>query len=241
MSPGVLAPGLIEGSGRPRGDHKLAEPCTSSTPLSSRMLVALLAFVVGFAVCVAVQRTRWVIFPNSGGPTALLAWLGGPDELALRIMRGPIDDGPTYSTREPMAQRIVVTCDQCQTEATNRDPHAHAGTRTIPDGWSELVLSRARRLPLPPGLMPQMPPYDESEQKAWLASLTDEDREEIERVKSQQQMHAHSHVNVETRASLLCPECSSALTLLCGDRTVKLEREPGPYSIIGSGPYGLTR
>jgi hypothetical protein len=130
-----------------------------------------------------------------------------------------------------MAQRLVITCDQCPTETTNEEPHAHMGAGVVPIGWTEIEVTSTRALAVPPPYA-RPPMLSEEEIAAHVATLEPEERAEAEAIlrAPPQQRHAQR----VTRRALLCSSCSSALAILCGDREVKLRRDP-QYAIAG-GP-----
>ena len=133
-----------------------------------------------------------------------------------------------------MAHRLVITCDQCPTETTNQEPHAHMGPSVVPDGWTEIVMVRSVPVvvPMPPGFV--QPRASAEELAPLLESLSAEERAEVE---AQIAAPPHRHMRTDSRRALLCPQCASALAMLVGDRELKLKRDPsfGPSTIGYAG------
>jgi len=113
-----------------------------------------------------------------------------------------------------MAQRLIVTCDHCKTEASDVREHAHAFGAILPEGWSEIEVSTAKRdVPVPMAIPPDIP----------------------ERI-ARQIMSAPLPLRATKTRATLCSNCCESLVLLIGDRRLELEEDASYGTIVGSTP-----
>jgi hypothetical protein len=83
--------------------------------------------VLGFLLCVVVNRSRWAVFPMSGGGL-LLSWMGGPP-----VDRHAIDhDGRVIGERLLDREPIDIPCEHCG---------APPGTTCVHDNTDPVALS----------------------------------------------------------------------------------------------------
>lgn len=100
------------------------------------VLVAGVAFAIGFALAVVMNRSRWLVFPLSGG-APLLGWMGGPPD-GTRI----VEDLSGLDL-----DAVAVPCEHCGAAAGV--PCAHAAP-------AEIAENLLRLLRMPPQLRIQV-------------------------------------------------------------------------------------